>query len=196
MLVGTRRFEEGTCEIVIAERLDPLSLRSKVLSAWTLYQARDFDRALEKGRELEHLNADFMQTHLQLANVLTEIGDQDAALHHARKAAQIEPHSPLIVYVLCFALVRAGKREEAEAITNTWGKIAETSYVAPFFLAMCETAICNKERAVELLEAARSENSGWILWLGTEPKLDSLRDFEPFLEILRKTGLTTYFPPV
>jgi tetratricopeptide (TPR) repeat protein len=189
VLVGTRHFEEGTCEIVMAERLDPLSLRPKVLSAWTLYQAREFDRALEKGRELEHLNADFMQTHLQLANVLTEMGDQDAALHHARKAAELEPQSPLIVYVLCFALMRAGMRDDAEALTASWRQAAETDYVAPFFLAMCETAIGNKERAVELFEEARLEKSGWVLWLGTDSKLDTLRDFPPFIELFERTGL-------
>ncbi|HUR97806.1 MAG TPA: protein kinase [Pyrinomonadaceae bacterium] len=189
VLVGTRRFEEGTCEIVVAERLDPLSLRPKVLSAWTLYQAREFDRALEKGRELEHLNADFMQTHLQIANVLTEMGDQDGALHHARKAAELEPQSPLVVYVLCFALVRAGKVDDAAALTDGWRKTAKTNYVAPFFLAMCEAAVGNKERAVELFEEARLEKSGWMLWLGTDSKLDSLRDFPPFIELLERTGL-------
>jgi serine/threonine protein kinase/tetratricopeptide (TPR) repeat protein len=189
VLVGTRRFDEGTCEIVLAERLDPLSLRPKVLSTWTLYQARLFDRALEKGRELEHLSPDFMQSHLQLANVLTEMGDQEAALQHARRATEIEPHSPLILYVLCFALVRSGQMAEAEALTETWRQIAETNYVAPFFIAMCETAVGNKERAVELFEQARLENSGWVLWLGTESKVDSLRDFQPFIELLKKTGL-------
>jgi TolB-like protein/Tfp pilus assembly protein PilF len=191
VLVGTKRFEEGTCEIVMAERLDPLSLRPKVLSAWTLYQAREYDRALEKGRELEHLSSDFMQTHLQLANVLTEMGDQEAALYHARKATELEPQSPLVAYVLCFALVRAGKTDEAEALANKWRKTAAADYVAPFFLAMCETALGNKERAVELFEDARLEKSGWVLWLGTESKLDPIRDYQPFIDLLQRTALPT-----
>ena len=66
---------------------------------------------------------------------------------------------------------------------------AGANYVAPFFIAMCEAAIGNNARAAELFEEARLENSGWVLWLGTEPKLDSLRDFGPFLEVVRKTGL-------
>jgi len=56
---------------------------------------------------------------------------------------------------------------------------------------MCNAAINNKERAVEFLEAARVERSAWILWLATEPKLDHLRDYEPFKDVLRKTGLPT-----
>ena len=189
VLVGTKRFEEGISEVLTAERLDPMSLRPKVLSAWTVYQARDFERALEKGRELERMSPEFMQTHLQLANTLTELPDRDAALRHARKAVEIEPESPLPVYVLCFALARSGLTAEAEALVFKWRAIAESNYVPPYFLALCEAALGNKQRTVELLDAARLEYSAWILWLATEPKLDPLRDYPPFVELVKKTGL-------
>jgi len=189
VLVGTLRFEEGTAEILAAERLDPLSIRPKVLSAWTVYQTRDWDRAVAKAREILHLAPDFMQSHLQLANILTEFGDPAEALSHARRAVEIEPQSPLPVYVLCFALVRAGEIAEAEALTAKWREAAKENYVGPFFIAMCEVALGNKERAVELLDESRLENSAWMLWLASEPKLDSMRDFPPFIELVKKAGL-------
>jgi serine/threonine protein kinase/tetratricopeptide (TPR) repeat protein len=189
VLVGTRRFEEGTREILIAEQLDPLSLRPKVMSAWTIYQAKNYELALVKARELERLNPDFMQSHLQLANILTESGDVSSALTHARRAAELEPHSPLPVYVLCFALVRAGQTAEAERLDELWTATAEANYVPPYFLALQQVALGNKERAVDFLEQARLEQSAWILWLATEPKLDSLRNYAPFVELLEKTGL-------
>jgi hypothetical protein len=74
-------------------------------------------------------------------------------------------------------------------LAEKWRRVAETDYVSPFFIGMCEVAIGHKERAIELLEAARIEHSAWILWLGSEPKLDSLREFEPFIELVRKAGL-------
>ncbi|PYS99008.1 MAG: hypothetical protein DMF63_13120 [Acidobacteria bacterium] len=189
VLVGTLRFEEGTAEVLMAERLDPLAIRPKVLSAWTLYQARYWDRAVTKAREILHLGPDFMQAHLQLANILTELDDPAEALSHARRAVEIEPQSPLPVYVLCFALVKAGLSDEAEALTEKWRRIARETYVGPFFIAMCEVAIGNKERAIELLKEACEENSAWILWLASEPKLDPMRDFEPFTELVRNVGL-------
>ncbi len=189
VLVGTKRFEEGTREILIAEQLDPLSLRPKVLSAWTIYQAGNYDLALTKARELVRLNPGFMQSHLQLANILTETEDIATALTHARRASEIEPHSPLPMYVLCFGLVRAGELAEAEKLVATWTAAAQTTYVPPYFLALPHAALGNKELAVELLEKARLEQSGWILWLATEPKLDSLRDYPGFIKLLKKTGL-------
>ncbi|HEX6125095.1 MAG TPA: hypothetical protein VFZ23_06945, partial [Pyrinomonadaceae bacterium] len=189
VLVGTRRFEEGTQEVLMAEKLDPLSLRPKVLSAWTLYQARNYDLALAKARELERLSPDFMQSHLQLANVLGITGDAKGALYHTKRAAELEPNSALMAYPLCTAYARSGMMEEARAVYDRWSKVAETAYVPPYFLALCNVALGNKEKAVELLEAARLERSAWILWMATEPKLDSLRNYEPFIELVRKTGL-------
>lgn len=189
VLVGTKRFEEGVEEILIAERLDPLSLRPKVLSAWTLYQAREYDLALEKARELVGLAPDFMQSHLQLANVLMEHGDANEALEHARRAAEIEPEAPLVIYPLCFALMRAALEAEARAVAEALNERAEREYVAPYFLAMCAVATGDRDRAVQFLEAARDENSAWILWLATEPKLDVMRDHKPFIDLVRTTGL-------
>jgi eukaryotic-like serine/threonine-protein kinase len=189
ILVGTGRFEEGTREILLAESLDPLSLRPKVLSAWTIYQARNYDLALAKARELEALNPDFMQSHMQLANILHELGETKKALAAAKKAVTLAPDSPLPIYYLCFALVAAGKQAEAKKIVEKWEKAAVRSYVPPYFLGMSNLAVGNTEKAIDHLEAARVEPSAWVMWLGTEPKLDPLRSHPRFVEILKKTGL-------
>lgn len=189
ILVGTGRFEEGTREILLAEELDPLSLRPKVLSAWTIYQTRNYELALEKARVLENLNPDFMQTHLQLGNVLYALGQYEEALTASRKAAALAPDSPVPVYNLCFALAATGKIEEATKIIAILENMAESAYVPPYFRAMSNLAIGNTDRALKLLDQTRIEKSAWALWFATEPKLDSLRDDPRFNEILEKTGL-------
>lgn len=192
ILVGTGRFAEGVDEICIAESLDPLSLRAKVLSAWTLYQARDFETAEKKARELLQLNPDFMQSHLQLANILLETGDLGAALFHARKAAELEPGSPLPVYILVFALVRNDLLEEAVNLVERWEQKARESYVIPYLLALSYEAVGDRGRALELIRQAIDETNAWILWLGTEPKLDDMRNDEGYKELLRRTQNPIY----
>lgn len=189
ILVGTGRFEEGIREILLAESLDPLSLRPKVLSAWTIYQARNYELALAKARELYELNPDFMQSSMQMANILHETGDKKEALAAAKRAAALVPDSPLPIYYLSFALVAAGKQAEAERVVAKWEKIAIESYVPPYFLGMSNLAIGNIDKALDHLEAARVEPSAWVMWLATEPKLDPLRSHPRFIEILKKTGL-------
>jgi TolB-like protein/Tfp pilus assembly protein PilF len=50
LLLARGRIDEGTKEIITAERLDPLSLRPKVLSAWHFYQMRDYNAGPCQGR--------------------------------------------------------------------------------------------------------------------------------------------------
>jgi len=188
-LVGTGRFQEGRVAIETAERLDPLSLRPKVLTAWTVYQTRDFERALAKGREIETLDPEFMQTHLQLANILLEMGEIDDALKHARRAVELEPESPLPFYMLCWALAAKGSIEEAREIVERWASVCGQRYVPPYFLAIGYLSVGETERALENIEAAVDEHSPWALWLATEPKLDRLRDEPRFVQSINKLGL-------
>lgn len=188
ILVGTGRFEDGISELLIAEGLDPLSLRPKVLSAWTIYQTRDFSRALEKARELIHLNPDFMQSHLQLANILLEIGENEAALFHAEKAVEIESNSPLPVYTLCSALAAGGRVGELDRLIEKWEMTASSAYVPPYFLGMSHLAAGRIELALKYLDEALKEYSPWVIWLGTEPKLDPIRDEPRFVQLLERSG--------
>jgi len=192
ILMGTGRFEEGAKEIRMAEGLDPLSLRPKVLTSWTLYQARDYEGSLQKARELWELNPDFMQSHMQLANVLLEMGETGTALEHARRAVELEPDSPLPVYGLTWALMRSGLAEEANDLVDKWTEISKDEYVAPYFLAMCREAIGDRDFAIQLLRESVDENSAWILWLGTEPKLDAMRDDDRYKALLKSTKNPIY----
>jgi serine/threonine protein kinase/Tfp pilus assembly protein PilF len=193
LLVGTGRFDEGKSEILMAEQLDPLSLRPKVLSAWTLYQMRDYDQALRKAYELEAMSPEFMQTHLQLSNILLEIGKVEEALGNARRAVELAPGSPLPVYSLAFCLAGAGLADEARSVRDDLETSAGLTYISPYFLAMTNLAAGDIDRAFAYLEASCQENSAWALWLATEPKLDPIRSDPRFSRLLDLTALPYLF---
>ncbi len=187
LLVGTGKTEEGVAEIRIAERLNPLSNRPKILSAWTLYQARYLDEALAKANELIELSPDLMQSYLQSANILTEIGRHDEAVKCIETAIELEPESPLHFYVACFVYVRAGRHAEAEALLQKWEAIASSRYIPPYFLGLSHLAVGNVERGFELLTDAVDEKTPWALWIGTEPKFDAFRELPAYQALLAST---------
>lgn len=192
VLVGTGRFSEGIEEILLGEQLSPMSLRSKVLSSWTIYQTRNYEVALSKARELALLNPEFMQSHLQLANVLSSMGQSDEALLHARRAAEIEPTSPLLIYNLALALSDCGETEEARQLTEKWTKAAESIYIPPYFLGMSYLAVGDLETAFAYFHQAQAEFSPWMIWFGTEPKLDPIRGYARYRALLRETRNPIY----
>ncbi|MEP7212394.1 MAG: protein kinase [Acidobacteriota bacterium] len=189
LFVGTGRFVEGINEVLLGERLDPLSLRPKVMSAWSIYQAGDIEQALAKAREIFTLSADFMQSRLQLANCLLETGENDEALEHAERAVELAPDAPLPAYTLCFALAAVGRDAEAAGVVEKWTALSKSTYVPPYFLALSNLAVGNTDAALHYLDEAQMESSAWILWLGTEPKLDRLRDDPRFQIIIERAGL-------
>ncbi len=188
LLLARGRNEEGTNEIIAAERLDPLSLRPKVLSAWHFYQLREYDVALAKAEEIFELSPDFMQASLQAANNLLELGDNDRALVVARRAVELGGNSPLPDYVLCFALAANGLTEELEQRVEALEAAAQEQYVLPYFLAMSHFAAGHDDKAFEYLAEAVEEKSAWVIWLATEPKLDRLRDDPRFQDLMEICG--------
>jgi len=189
ILVGTGRFEDGIEEIKIAERLDPLSLRAKVLTAWTIYQTRNYEAALAKANEIIDLNPDFMQGYLQLCNILLQIGQPEAALEAAIRGVELAGPTPLPIYQLCFAYAANGKKEEAHrALEDLIALNSNGGYVPPYFLAMSHVAVGEIDTAFEYFEKAVAELSPWTIWFGTEPKLDAIRQDSRYIKLLRATG--------
>ena len=187
MLIGTGRAEKGIEQMLFSEQLDPLSLRTMTLVAWSFYQARMFDESIEKARQIIDLDKNYPQGYLQLGNGLAEIGQYDEAVSAVQKCVELMPDSVLPKYELCFALVRANRRDEAREILEDMKKAAASGYVKPYFMAMANAALDERESAFNYFDKAIEEFDPWLLWLGTEAKLDFLHDDPQFQELYRRT---------
>ncbi|HEX8175792.1 MAG TPA: protein kinase [Pyrinomonadaceae bacterium] len=187
MLTGTGRFEEGMRQIWLAEESEPLSPRAMTMTAWGLYQARHFDEAAAKAQQIIDMDRNFPQGHIQLGNCLEQMGRAEEAVAAVEKGIRLMPDSTLPQYGLCYALVAAGREREAREVLNEMKKRAAEGYVKPYFMALTYAALDEREAAFELLEEAANERDHWLLWLGTEPKLDPLRSDSRFKELFRQT---------
>lgn len=188
LLIGTGRFEEGLREIFRAEELDPLSLREMTLTAWSYYQVRRFEDAIDKAQQIIELDRNYPQGLFQLGNALLEVGEAEKALAAMREAAKSMAGAALPMSILCFALVAAGKRDEAEAVRNELLTVASTSYVKEYFIAIAHLALGYHNEALTSLEKAAAERDPWLVWLGTETKLDPLRKDPRFIDLFRSTN--------
>jgi serine/threonine protein kinase/tetratricopeptide (TPR) repeat protein len=187
MLIGTGRFDEGVSEIKRAEELDPLSLRQMTLTAWSLYQVRDFKQSMAKAQQLIDLDRANFQGHLQMGNSLLEIGETKRGLAELRESARWVPAAMPLSY-LCFGLGAAGLRDEAERVRSEMIATAKDNYVKEYFLALAHVALGDYEVALDCLEKTAAERDPWLIWFGTEPKLDPLRDHPRFIKLFRSTN--------
>ncbi len=170
-LTGHGNTEKGVQEIKIAERLDPLSLRTKTLTAWTLYQAHRFNESLERGRYINETDANYPQGYAQIGINLLALGRSEEALPYFQKFDAMIPASALAKYQLCFAYAATGRREEADKVLDDIKNLAANTYVKPFFLGMAHAALDEFDEAFAYFEQAIAESEPWMLWFGTEPML-------------------------
>jgi Serine/threonine protein kinase len=185
-LVGMGRYEEALREILIAERLDPLSLRAKVLTAWTTYQTGDLELSVAKSREMIQLDPNFTQGYLQLSNGLLETGQAKEALEACSIAVRFAPDWDLPVYLHCFALAANGRLGDARDVLNDLKRRSAGRYVSPYFLGMGHIALGEVEQAFDYFQKAFDEHNPWIIWFASEPKLDLIHDDPRFIKLLKQ----------
>ena len=65
---------------------------------------------------------------------------------------------------------------------------AATSYVKEYFLAMAHIALGDHEEAFKYLEQSLAERDPWLIWFGTDPKLDPLRKDPRFIKLFQSTN--------
>lgn len=189
-LVGNGRFDEGLAEIRRAEDLDPLSLRSKTMVVWSLYQALEYETAVAKADEIINLDPHYPQGHLQRGNVLTEMGRADEAVASIEAGMRLMPGASLAQFNLCFALAAAGRQAEAVRLADEMKTRAKAEYVKPMFLSFASLAAGQIDDAFEYLTIAVDEHDPWLVWLGTEPKLAPIRTDPRYHELLKRARKT------
>jgi tetratricopeptide (TPR) repeat protein len=158
------------------------------LTSWSLYQVRDFETSIAKAQQIIDLDRTNFQGHLQIGNALLEVGATERALAELRKSAELMPTSGLAPSILCFALVAAGLRSEAEQIRAEMIATAKKDYMKEYFLAMAHVALGYSDEAMDYLDKAAAERDPWMVWFGTEAKLDPLRDNPRFAKIFQSTN--------
>ncbi|MGE3467089.1 MAG: protein kinase [Pyrinomonadaceae bacterium] len=187
LLIGNGEFAEGMRHVLRAERLDPLSLRTKILIVWSYYQTGDLDAALAKADEVLALDANYPQGHIQRGNLLAELGRADEAVTALELGNQQMPGSALAQYHLCFAYAKAGRAVDAEKLADEMEARSRREYVKPMFLALANLAAGRSDRAFRFLRTAVGERDPWLTWLGTDHKYREYRDDARYLELLRQT---------
>ncbi|MBK7934874.1 MAG: protein kinase [Acidobacteria bacterium] len=187
LLVTTGRPDEGISAVRKAEDLDPMSLRTKTLVAWTIYQTGDFHTALEKAEEIISLDDNYPQGHLQRGYALIELGRAGEAVNEIERAMELMPGSAMAQYYLCFALSAAGRRDDAIKLADEMEASASAGYVKPMFLGLSRVATGQLDAAFEYLNIAVDEHDPWMVWLTTEKKLDPIRSDLRYAELVART---------
>lgn len=185
-LVG--RHEEAIAESQRARELDPLS---NIINAWVssrYYFARQYDKAIEEGRNAIDMDPNFAPARLVLGQAFEQKGRMNEAIAEFEQAATLATGS-LYTGSLAHALGVAGKRAAALKVQKDLIRMGESHFVSSYDLALAHLGLGDTAKAFELLNRAVQERSPRIAFLAVDPRLDGLRGDPRFSELLQLVGL-------
>jgi tetratricopeptide (TPR) repeat protein len=114
-------------------------------------------------------------------------GEFDKALEEYKIVTGIDGKTTSDSCYIGYALAKAGRRGEAEALLKELKTTKE--YVSPAELAVLYAGLGDKEGALASLEKAYADHDLQLQLLKVDPHLDSLRSEPRFQELIRKVGL-------
>jgi tetratricopeptide (TPR) repeat protein/TolB-like protein len=186
LLSNIGRFDEALDEIRRAQALDPGWAVPRSLEGQFLFMARRYDAALQRLDETLQVHPAFWNAHLFRLWTLIALERYNDSLEAADRAHLLRPGpegsamGPLAMKG--YALVRMGRRREAEALIERIRAERSSS-------AILLHALGRDDEAVAQLRAAVAERSVSVTFLGVDPRWDDLRDLPAFQDIVSSANL-------
>lgn len=189
-LAAVGRSDESQRETRLALELDPFSLPIRIEAAYNLYMARDYERALQEALRTLELEPQFAPAQSILGQIYEGLRRYDDAVAASESARNLSDGHPATLAALVHIFAAAGRNEEAREALNKLEERARRQHVSRFWLALAYAGVGQTGAALDELYKAYEQRDVILVWLGTEPRLDTLRDEPRFADLLRRIGLS------
>ena len=189
-LAAVGRAEESERESRLGLELDPFSLPIHVEVAYNLYMAHDYERALEEALRTLELEPQFAPAQSILGQIYAGLGRYHEAIVAVENARNLTASHPATLASLVHILAAGGRTPEARKMLDQLEERARQRHVSPFWLALAYAGTGQTSAALDELYKAYEQRDVILVWLGTEPRLDTLRTEPRFAELLRRIGLS------
>ncbi|MCI0338192.1 MAG: protein kinase [Acidobacteria bacterium] len=190
LLSAMGRHDEAMAEEMRARDLEPLSRVINSNLGFICYQAHRFDEAADYLKGTLEIDENFVYAHFILGLTYAHQKLFDEAIAEIKRAVELSGgRGALFTAALGYIYAIAGKHEEAIQFFEQLQTFPTNRDVSPFYLALIQAGLGNKEQALKWLEDACEERYNWVVWLKTEPMLEHLHGEERFSELLRRIGL-------
>jgi tetratricopeptide (TPR) repeat protein len=192
-LLSVGRLEEAVAEVLVGESLVPGSVwayASPQGSQWTTYMARNYDLAVEKGREALALDSRNAWARGYYGIVLQQIGETEAGLAELEEANRLED-TPLLKAFLANGYAVSGRTSEARALLSDLEEISRQQYTCAYEIAVVHATLGDVDEALAWLYKARADRADCIPYLNIDPRFDSLRSDPRFQALLDEIGFVS-----
>jgi DNA-binding winged helix-turn-helix (wHTH) protein/TolB-like protein/Flp pilus assembly protein TadD len=189
LLSDLGRNENALEEVDHALRLDPISIYAGTLKGHCLYQARRYAQSIDILQRTLELNPNYWIGQITVGKNYERVGRYEEALEAFRKAREFSGSSSEPLSLIGYTYAVSGQRAEAERTLRELKAIAAQRYVPPYYLAVLYLGLGNSTEAFKWLETAYEDRDVHMVFLGVDPKWDSLRTHPAFIRLVKRMNL-------
>jgi serine/threonine-protein kinase len=188
-LAALGRYQEAITEFQRALELDPLSLIiHATLGRHGYYFARQYDQAIAQFQKTLEMDENFFVAHLFLGWTYANIGRLPEALTELQIARRLDNNLE-ITMGLAYTYARAGRRREAQQLSDELQQLSSKRYVSPVLQALIAIGLGEHDRAFVWLEKSYEDRAQLLSEIRAEPAFDPLRLDPRFGDLLQRVGL-------
>ncbi len=181
------RSEEAIAQLDMVQELDASLRYTDTYYGAISYMARDFDRSIRDSRSALEIDPDWWAAHLWLGQALSQTGQHDEAIKHAKRAAELNG-GPTWRAMLGGVYAVAGNHEEALEIYNDIKSQEEIQYACPYEIATIPLGLSDFDTTFMEMNRACQARSNCLAWLQVDPRLDPIRKDPRFDDLLERVG--------
>lgn len=184
-LMAAGRHPEAQSEIRRALELDPFSLIINSVVGWIYYEGRQYDQAIQQCEKTVEMDPNYAPALLDLGTIYLKTEQYDKAIAQFERARAVAGETGVILSYLAQARALSGNKMEGRRILGKLERPAVPLFVSPWDFALVHLALGDEDKALSFLEKAVDQRVGWVVRLGVDPALDSLRG-DPRLTALQR----------
>ncbi len=192
VLAARGRFDEALLHSREAQQMDPQSGEALRAHGLVLYYMKDYRGAEEVFRRARDQQPNVAAGYLLLGRPAEAEGRYAEALELTRTAWGLSGNGGARMQAELIRLeALAGRKDDALAHLAALEKVqpGQGRPIRPREIAYIRLGFGEKASAIEAFEQALEDRDPSLVWLGVDPRVNSLRDEPRFQAILRKIGL-------
>lgn len=173
VMTATGALKQGVETMRRAQELDPVSPIVATMLACAYYFAGDHTNADAVLKECLELHPGFPIALNSLAWIKLATGNIEEAVSLAREACDRSGQSPIISATYCLAVATAGDHRKARTLLSKL-RVAGSNAFPSYWLALCQLALGDRAKALDLLEQCMEHRCGWRVLMLVDPMLKPL----------------------
>ncbi len=182
------RFADAEREWHVALELEPLSLIINAGIGWHHYFAREYEQAVAVLQRALELDPTFVPGNVWLGQALAHLGRFEAAVVALQNAVRTSQESPSTVAELARGYALAGDAATARGLLERLLQLEAERYLPSYEIAGIHLALGETDAAFRRLDRAFDDRSHSLAFLGTDPRLDPVRDDSRYRDLQRRVA--------